>query len=148
MRMNAVVKNRRSLKMETVTGKAVAVGIILLFTLISGVIVSRSGRPLNVWLVTVHKLAAVATLVLIVLAVHQAYKTADGRLFLTVSLAVLSAALFVTLIASGAFLTREEMDLPVYVLKIHRLVPLPALLSTSLTVYLLLGSQWPVNSIQ
>jgi len=134
--------------METVTGKAVAVGIILLFTLISGVIVSRSGRPLNVWLVTVHKLAAVATLVLIVLAVHQAYKTADGRLFLTVSLAVLSAALFVTLIASGAFLTREEMDLPVYVLKIHQLVPLPALLSTSLTVYLLLGSQWPVNSIQ
>ena len=134
--------------METVTGKAVAVGIILLFTLISGVIVSRSGRPLNVWLVTVHKLAAVATLVLIVLAVHQAYKTADGRLFLTVSLAVLSAALFVTLIASGAFLTREEMDLPVYVLKIHQLVPLPALLSTSLTVYLLLGSQWPVNIIQ
>jgi hypothetical protein len=130
--------------MDTVFGKVGVVGILFLFTLLSGVIVSRSGRPLNIWLVTVHKLAAVGTVVLIYLAVHQAYKTADGRVFIMISLAVISALLFVTLFASGAFLTREEMELPAYVLRIHQVVPLLALFTTSLTIYMLLQSQGPM----
>ncbi|MEJ2752650.1 MAG: hypothetical protein ACK2U5_15230 [Candidatus Promineifilaceae bacterium] len=127
--------------METVFGKVLIVGILFLFTLVSGVIVSRSGRPLNIWLVTVHKLAAVCTVVLIYMAVHQAYKTADGRVFIMIGLAALSAVFFVALIASGAFLTREEMELPAFVLRIHQLAPLMALLSTSLTLVLLLQNQ-------
>ncbi|MFN2205404.1 MAG: hypothetical protein ACK2UT_05765 [Candidatus Promineifilaceae bacterium] len=127
--------------METVFGKVLIVGILFLFTLVSGVIVSRSGRPLNIWLVTVHKLAAVGTVVLIYMAVHQAYKTADGRVFIMIGLAALSAVFFVALIASGAFLTREEMELPAFVLRIHQLAPLMALLSTSLTLVLLLQNQ-------
>lgn len=127
--------------METMTSKLIAIGVLSLFTLISGMIVSRSGRPLNIWLVTIHKLIAVAAVVLIYMAVNQLYKTVDGKMFIEIGLAVISAVLFLALIATGAFLTREEMELPAFVLKIHQVAPLLALASSTLTVYLLLQNK-------
>lgn len=124
--------------METITSKLIAAGILALLTLITGIIVSRSGKPLNIWLVTIHKLIAVGTVVLIVIAVNQLLKTTDGKMLVTIGIMAISAVLFLSLIATGAFLTREEMELPAFVLKIHQFVPLLALASSSLTIYLLL----------
>ena len=123
--------------MDTITSKLIVAGILFLFTLISGVIVSRSGRPLNIWLVTAHKLIAVGMVVLIGIAVNQLYKSSNGKLFIEMSLMVISALLFLALIATGAFLTREEMQLPALVLNIHKVAPLLALVSSTITVYLL-----------
>lgn len=123
--------------METITSKLISAGILAVLTLISGMIVSRAGKPQNIWLVSIHKLIAVGTVILIVMAVNQLLKTADGRSFLLISMMAISAILFLSLIASGAFLTREEMDLPAFVLKIHQVAPLLALAGSSLTVYLL-----------
>ncbi len=127
--------------METTTTKLIAAGILFLLTLISGVIMSHSGRPLNVGLVTVHKLIAVGTVVLIGMAVNQLYKTVDGKVFVEISVIVVSGILFLALIATGALLTREEMQLPEVVLKIHQVAPLLALASSSITVYLLAGGK-------
>lgn len=123
--------------MDTLTSKLIAAGILALLTLISGLIVSRSGKPLNIWLVSIHKMIAVGTVVLIYMAVNQLYKTADGKMLVIIGIMVISAVLFLGLIATGAFLTREEMELPAFVLKIHQVVPLLALASSSLTIYLL-----------
>jgi hypothetical protein len=131
----------RNMKMETITTKLIAAGILFLLTLISGVIVSSSGRPLSVGLVTVHKLIAVGTVVLIGVAVNQLYKTVDGKAFIGVSVIVVSGILFLALIATGALLTREEMQLPEGVLKIHQVAPLLALASSSITIYLLAGGK-------
>ena len=122
--------------MNTITSKLVVAGILFLFTLISGVILHNSSRPLSIGLVTVHKLIAVGTAVLVGMAVNQLYKTVDGKAILEMSLMVISALLFLALIATGAFLTREEMQLPEVVLQIHRIAPLLALVSSSLAVYL------------
>ena len=127
--------------METITSKLIAAGILAVLTLISGMIVSRAGKPQNIWLVTIHKLIAIGTVVLIVMVVNQLYKTADEKMFVTISIMVISAVLFLTLIATGAFLTREEMELPAFVLKLHQVVPLLALASSSLTLYLLLQNK-------
>lgn len=127
--------------MDTITSKLIAAGILALLTLVSGTIVSRAGKPQNIWLVSIHKLIAVGTVVLIVMAVNQLYKSADGRLFVILSIMVLSAVLFLALIATGAFLTREEMELPAFVLRVHQIVPLLALASSSLTIYLLLQNK-------
>jgi hypothetical protein len=137
MKMNTIATKPRSMKMDTITSKLVIAGILFLFTLISGVIVSRSGRPLSIGLVTVHKLIAVGTVVLIGMAVNQLYKTVDGKAFIETSIIIISALLFLALIATGAFLTREEMQLPEMVLKIHQVAPLLALISSTVTVYLL-----------
>ena len=123
--------------MDTLTSKLISTGVLFVFTLISGVLVSHSTRPLNIWLVTVHKLVAVGTVVLIGIAVAQLYKTSDGKLFIEMSLMVISGILFLALIATGALLTREEMQLPALVLKIHTVAPLLALVSSIITVYLL-----------
>jgi len=125
------------MKMDTITSKLIVAGILFLFTLISGVIVSRSGRPLSIGLVTVHKLIAVGTVVLVGMAVNQLYKTVDGKAFIETSVMVISAILFLALIATGALLTREEMQLPEVLLKIHQVAPLLTLISSTVTVYLL-----------
>ena len=123
--------------MDTITSKLIAAGMLFLLTLISGLIVSRSGRPLSIWLVTLHKMIAIGAVVLIGLAVNQLYKTVDGKALIEMSVMVVSLILFLALIASGALLTREEMQLPEMVLKIHQVAPMLALISSSITVYLL-----------
>jgi hypothetical protein len=126
--------------METVTSKLIAAGGLFLLAVIFGLIVSRSGRPLSIVLVTVHKLSAVAAVVLVGLAVNQLRQTGDGLVLLETGLIVISALLFVALIATGALLTREEMQLPEIVLRIHQVAPLLALACSTLTVYLLARS--------
>jgi hypothetical protein len=125
------------MKMDAITTKLIIAGILFLFTLVSGVIVSRSGRPLSVGLVTAHKLIAVGTVILIGIAVNQLYKTTDAKIVIELGVAAISGLLFLALIATGALLTREEMQLPAVVLKIHQVAPLLALVSSTLTLYLL-----------
>lgn len=136
--MNALTAKSGSIKMETITSKLIVAGILFLFTLISGVIVSHSGRPLSVGLVTIHKLSAVGTVVLIGMAVNQLYKTVDGKAFIEISIMVISVILFLALIATGALLTREEMQLPEVVLKVHQVAPLLALACSMITISLLI----------
>ena len=139
--MNTITTKPRILKMDTITSKLIGAGILFLFTLISGVIVSHSSRPLNIGLVTVHKLIAVGTVVLIGMAVNQLYKTVDGKAIVEIGIMVISVLLFLALIATGALLTRVEMQLPEFVLNIHKVAPLLALISSTLTIFLLSRGQ-------
>jgi len=127
--------------MDTITSKLVVAGILFLFTLISSVILHHSSRPLSIGLVTVHKLIAVGTAVLVGMVVNKLYKTVDGKVFIEIGLMVISALLLLTLIATGALLTREELQLPDLVLNIHNVAPLLALISSTLTIFLLSRGQ-------
>ena len=127
--------------MDTITSKLIGGGILFLFTLISGVILHHSSRPLSIGLVTVHKLIAVGTAVLVGMAVNQLYKTVDGKVFIEIGLMVISALLLLALIATGALLTREEMQLPDFVLNIHKVAPMLALISSTVTIFLLSRGQ-------
>lgn len=127
--------------MDTITSKLIVAGILFLFTLISGVILHHSSRPLSIGLVTIHKLIAVGSAVLVGMVVNQLYKTVDGKVFIEIGLMVISALLLLALIATGAFLTREEMQLPEFVLNIHKVAPLLALISSTLTIFLLSKGQ-------
>ena len=72
--------------MDTITSKLVGAGILFLFTLISGVFLHHSSRPLSIGLVTVHKLIAVGTAVLVGMVVNQLYKSVDGKVFIEIGL--------------------------------------------------------------
>jgi len=139
--MNTLTMKLRNMKMEAISTKLIAAGILFLLTLISGVILSRSSRPLNIGLVTVHKLIALGTMVLIGMAVYQLYKTADGKVIIEMSVMIITGILFLSLIATGALLTREEMQLPEVVMRIHQAAPLLALISSSISIYLLIGGR-------
>jgi hypothetical protein len=135
--MNTLLMKPRNKKMEAISTKLITAGILFLLTLISGVIVSHSGRPLSVGLVTVHKLIAVGGIVLTGMAVNQLYETTDGKLFIELGVIVITGILFLALIATGALLTREEMQLPEFILKIHQVAPLLVLVSSTASIYLL-----------
>jgi hypothetical protein len=141
MKMNTITTKPGILKMDTITSKLVVAGILFLFTLISGVILHHSSRPLNIGLVTLHKLIAVGTAVLVGMTINQLYKSVDGKVLIEIGLMVISALLLLALIATGAFLTREEMQLPEFVLNTHKVAPLLALLSSTLTIFLLSRGQ-------
>lgn len=123
--------------MNIITTKLIVAGLLFLFTLLSGVWLSNSARPLGLALTTIHKLIAVGTVVMIGIAVNQLYKTADGKVIIEISVMVITGILFLALIVTGALLTREEMQLPEAILKIHQVVPLMALFASTIMVYLL-----------
>lgn len=123
--------------MEALTAKLVTAGALFVLTAISGLIVSRSGRPFGVGLVTLHKLVAAAATVFLVLAFRQLLKAGPAATALETGLAVASALLILVLIATGALLTREEMRLPEVVLRIHQVAPLLALVSSTITFLLM-----------
>lgn len=133
--MSSLILKLRTNKMEVITTKLIVAGILFLFTLISGGILSHSGRPLSVGLVTIHKLIAVGTIVFIGMAVNQLYKTTDGKLLIELIVMVISGMLFLALIATGALLTRE-IQLPDEVLKVHQIAPHLALACSAIAIYL------------
>lgn len=127
----------RKLSMDATTSKLISAGALFLLTIISGMIVSQSPRPLSIGLVTLHKLIAAGAMVLLGIAVNHLYKIADGKGLVEASLIIVGGISFLALIATGALLTREEMQLPASVLNIHRIAPPLALISSTITVYLL-----------
>lgn len=110
--------------------------LMFLFTLLSGVWVSHSGRPLPLLSANIHKMIALATAVVLGMTVSQLHKVADSRALVTTGSIVLAALSFLALIATGAMLTRER-PWPAAVLTVHQLAPIAAAIASGLTLYLL-----------
>jgi hypothetical protein len=106
-----------------------------LLTLVFGLWLSRRGRPYNGPLFNVHKLIALATVILAVLAVYQMLKVVDAAMVIFVLLAVAAfsvAALFV----SGAFMSANQGQYRVMKL-IHNISPFILVIAAGCSVYLL-----------
>ena len=114
-------------------------GLALILTLISGVILSNLGRPLNSAIFTVHKLIAVGTVILLGVTIRNLYKTGDFHT-LSLVLIVVTGLIFLTLIVSGALLSFER-PVPQTILKIHQIAPLLAVAASIMSVYLLVSNK-------
>ena len=104
--------------MKTLESKLIVSGILFLLMIITGVILSRSGKPYGTGLVTLHKLFSIAALVVVILAFVQQMKAAPNPLWTL--MAILGGVLFVAAIASGALLTGEK-TMPDWISLIHKL---------------------------
>ena len=122
--------------MNTIVSKPVIAGLLMLFTLISGVWLSHSGRPLSVAIITIHKLIALATVIVTAAYVYHLYKAVDIRTFIEPAVIAVSGLLIIVLFVSGAFLSLGK-PVPGAILKVHQVAPLLALAFSALTVYLL-----------
>lgn len=112
-------------------------GGLLVLSLITGVILTHNGRPLNIFLSGIHKLIAVGSVVMLTITVVRLLKMGSAFGYLEVLAIILAGLSFLTLIATGAILTRE-VELPAIVLRVHQIAPALALLSSSWAIYLLL----------
>ena len=130
--------------MSILTSKTVICGFLILLTLTSGVWLSHSGKPYNSMIFTVHKLIALATVIIIGVNVYHLFRTIDGNTLIALSVIAVSGLLFLALFISGALLSlipagllSLEKPMSEVILKVHQVAPLLALVSSTVTMYLL-----------
>lgn len=102
--------------------KFIATIILFLLMILSGMMMTRKGKPYNVFLFNVHKLLSLGALVLIVLTVIS-YSN-EFRLTTTyLLLMILSAGIFIILLITGGLLNAKK-ETPSILLYTHRISPI------------------------
>ncbi len=103
------------------SGKFILSAVFVLLMIISGFTVSRTGRPYNSLLFTVHKLISLGTLVYMVIHFSRVDR---GILFsMPVILIVLcTAILFISLFATGGMLSAMKSP-SVFIERTHHILP-------------------------
>ena len=111
--------------------------IVFLLTMASGVWLSRSGKPLNTAIFTVHKLIALGTVVATAIRTYNALKSAEPPAIL-IALIILIGLCAVALFVTGALMSANK---PAYsmLLIIHKLSSFLALIVGVAAIYLLTG---------
>lgn len=111
----------------------------MLLTLGFGFWLSLSGKPYNGLLFNIHKLAALAAVVLMAIQIYQALKTIQPQALIVI-LVILSVICVLTLFATGAMLSVGKLDYTL-MLTIHRLAMVLLPIALAATVYLLNGNK-------
>jgi hypothetical protein len=119
------------------TVRAVVMGLFFLFIFLSGIWLSRTGRPLNVGISTLHKLISLAAGIYLLATIRQQSRMVP--LSATEWIAIVVTGLcFLGTVASGGFLSSDK-PMPVAVLRVHQIMPVLVVLSSAATLYLVLG---------
>ena len=119
----------------TFTFKLIAAVILFFLSIISGVVLSKSGRPLKTTVFTLHKLLALASVVfagIIIYNLHQSLPMKTTEIILLSATVISILGIFVT----GAFLSFEK-SLPALVLILHKTFTVTSLVSAALIKYFL-----------
>ena len=124
--------------MNVQTTKLIAAGLLFVFTLLSGVWLSNSGKPYNSGIFTIHKLIALATIILIGMGFYNLYKALDLQSFIAIAVIAASGLVFLALLVTGALLSLN-ISLSGMALKLHQALPLLALAASTITIYLLVS---------
>jgi len=130
--MNALVSN-------FVSPKIMFFGLGFVITVLSGVLLSHAGRPLNGLIFTAHKLVAVGTIILAAVGIRDLYRAVDVQA-LYLALIVVVVLFFLALLASGALLSFDKLAAEV-ILRVHQLAPLLAGSFTAVALFLLASSK-------
>jgi hypothetical protein len=122
------------------SSKLIAAGVLFLIALVSGIFLSRGGRPLNAAIFGLHKIVALVTVVLLVVVSVQLYKSGGTQAALELGAMILTSVFLLALFVSGALLSFER-SLPALAVAIHKVAPALALVSTIVTLILLVKRQ-------
>jgi hypothetical protein len=120
------------------TATVLLVGLFFLLMILSGLWLSRKGRPLHVGISTAHKLISLAAGVYLLVTVFQRNRLVPLGPTEWIAVAVTGLS-FLAMVASGGVLSLDR-PAPVAILRIHQVVPVLTALSIAATLYLLLGS--------
>lgn len=123
--------------MSPVTSRVVITGVLLLFTLVSGIWLSNSGKPINGAVFNVHKLIALAMVVFMGVTVHHLTRGTDLRATALTAI-VATGLLLVSLFVSGALLRTGKLAYPT-LLGTHQVMAMLVSVCAAVTTYLLAG---------
>jgi hypothetical protein len=117
--------------------RAIFAGLFFLFIFLSGIWLSRTGRPLNGGISAVHKLISLAAGIFLLVTICQQNQVVPLSAIEWIAI-VVTGLCFLGTVASGGFLSSEN-PMPVAVMRVHQIVPVLTVLSTAATLYLVLG---------
>ena len=119
------------------TARVIATGISFLLIFLSGIWLSRTGRPLSAGISTIHKLISLVAGIFLLVTIYQRSRLIPLNAAEWIAI-VVTGLCFLGTVASGGFLSSDEPR-PVAVLRVHQIVPVLTLLSSAATLYLVLG---------
>ena len=118
--------------------KFVIPGVLFILTLVFGFWLSRSGKPYNGLIFNIHKLIALAAVIVAAIRAFNALKIVVAQpqvIVLLIVIGLCAVALFVT----GALMSTNKATVRA-TLTIHRIAPLLAVIAAIGTLYLLVGA--------
>jgi hypothetical protein len=122
--------------MNAFTSNIVEMGVLFLFIFLFGFWLSRSGRPINTLILTIHKLIALGTLIFIGVTIHQAHQIAPLSTA-AIAATVITGVLFVITIITGGLLSLEQPVTAVSI--VHKIGPFLTVAGAIVTTYLLVN---------
>ncbi|NTU75155.1 MAG: hypothetical protein HGA53_02975 [Anaerolineaceae bacterium] len=111
-------------------------GLFFVFIILSGLWLSRTGRPLNVFILTIHKLVSLGALAFLVISVYRIHLATPLSPAVIIACAV-TLLFFIVLIATGGLLSTAKA-MPITILKVHQIMPYLLIISTAANLYLVL----------
>ena len=121
----------------SIVSKIISSGLLFFFTIVTGIWLSNSGKPLNSLILNIHKLIALGSVIFIVIVIRNLLKNA-GSSQVILTLIIMTGLFVLALFVSGALLSFGK---PVnnIILTIHAVTPIPAVITTAMIIYLLLS---------
>ena len=116
--------------------KFLIAGLFFVFIILSGFWLSHTGRPLNVIILTIHKLISLAAVVFLVITIYRIHQVTPLSP-VDIAASAVTLLFFIVMIATGGLLSTTK-TMPGIILKAHQIMPYLVILSTAATLYLLL----------
>jgi len=107
----------------SIVSKIIGTGLLFLLTIVTGIWLSNSGKPLNTLIFNIHKFTALASVIFIAIVIRNLFKNVEiNHVILT--LIIVTGLFVLTLFISGALLSLGK---PVnnIILTIHSVTPIP-----------------------
>ena len=120
-----------------ITLRIIISAALFLLVFLTGIWLSRSGRPLNAGVFAAHKLVGLAAGVILLVTLYQRHRQVplSGPEWIAVAV---SGLCFLGTVVSGGFLSTDEPVSPALT-RLHQLLPVLAVISSAVTLYLVLG---------
>ena len=115
--------------------RIVIIGVLFLLKFLSGVWLTRSGKPFSGPVSAIHKLVSLVTVGFIAITVNRLRGEA-GLSTPELVASVITGFLFLLAIVSGGLVSIEK-PAPAAILIVHRVTPFLAVLATVATIYLM-----------
>ena len=112
-------------------------GVIYLILFVFGFWLTRGGKPYSTSIFTVHKLVALAGLVMFFMMLYRTNQAA-ALSAAELTAAIVSAIFIIGLFVSGALISIPQ-PMPAIFNTIHHILPYLAVLTTGITLYLMLN---------
>lgn len=109
--------------------------MFFVFILLSGYWLSRTGKPINTVILTIHKLISLGAGVFLGITIYRIHQVTPLSPF---EMAVVAVTLlfFIAMVATGGLLSTAK-PMPGVILKVHQLMPYLVIISAFVSLYLI-----------